>query len=101
MITTHVQALLNPTWACPPCRGFCNCSICRFGFKPCLVPKQLSKKHLSRDRKGKGATGILILIAQSKGYDNVADYLEALQTKKAPTSLMRKRMEKWSRATMR
>ena len=31
---------------------------------------------------GKGATGILIQIAQSKGYDNVADYLKALQTKK-------------------
>merc|ERR1712209_7807 len=53
----------NPTWACPPCRNFCNCSICR-------------------NRKGKGATGILIQIAQSKGYDNVADYLKALQTKK-------------------
>ena len=24
------QALMNPTWACPPCRGFCNCSICRY-----------------------------------------------------------------------
>merc|ERR1712113_1232497 len=57
------QALLNPTWACPPCRGFCNCSICR-------------------NRKGKGATGILIQIAQSKGHDNVADYLKALQTKR-------------------
>merc|ERR1712203_258181 len=57
------QALLNPTWACPPCRGFCNCSICR-------------------NRKGKGATGILIQLAQSKGYDNVAAYLKALQSKK-------------------
>jgi len=54
---------LNPTWACPPCRGFCNCSICR-------------------NRKGKGATGILIQLAQSKGYDNVAAYLKALQSKK-------------------
>merc|ERR550532_199669 len=57
------EALLNPTWACPPCRGFCNCSICR-------------------NRKGKGATGILIQLAQSKGYDNVAAYLKALQSKK-------------------
>merc|ERR1712088_154947 len=57
------QALLNPTWSCPPCRGFCNCSICR-------------------NRKGKGATGILIQLAQSKGYDNVAAYLKALQSKK-------------------
>jgi len=57
------EALLNPTWACPPCRGFCNCSICR-------------------NRKGKGATGILIQLAQAKGYDNVAAYLKALQMKK-------------------
>merc|ERR1712032_199472 len=57
------EALLNPTWACPPCRGFCNCSICR-------------------NRKGKGATGILIQLAQAKGYDNVAAYLKALQSKK-------------------
>merc|ERR1719370_2487260 len=57
------EALMNPTWACPPCRGFCNCSICR-------------------NRKGKGATGILIQLAQSKGYDNVAAYLKALQSKK-------------------
>ena len=35
-----------------------------------------------RNRKGKGATGILIQIAESKGYNNVADYLKALQTKK-------------------
>merc|ERR1712110_1359220 len=47
----------------PPCRGFCNCSICR-------------------NRKGKGATGILIQLAQAKGYDNVAAYLKALQSKK-------------------
>jgi len=57
------EALLNPTWMCPPCRGFCNCSICR-------------------NRNGKGATGILIQLAQSKGYDNVAAYLKALQSKK-------------------
>merc|ERR1711934_817830 len=57
------EALLNPTWACPPCRGFCNCSICR-------------------NRKGEGATGILIQLAQAKGYDNVAAYLKALQSKK-------------------
>jgi len=57
------EALLNPTWSCPPCRGFCNCSICR-------------------NRNGKGATGILIQLAQAKGYDNVASYLKALQGKK-------------------
>jgi len=57
------EALLNPTWSCPPCRNFCNCSICR-------------------NRKGKGATGILIQLAQSKGYSNAADYLKALMKKK-------------------
>lgn len=38
--------------------------------------------ELSRNRKGKGATGILIQLAQAKGYDNVAAYLKALQSKK-------------------
>ena len=37
---------------------------------------------MSRNRKGKGATGILIQLAQAKGYDNVAAYLKALQSKK-------------------
>merc|ERR1719187_1158095 len=57
------EALLNPTWACPPCRGFCNCSICR-------------------NRNGKGATGILHHLAQSKGFDDVASYLKSLTAKK-------------------
>jgi len=56
------EALMNASWSCPPCRGFCNCSICR-------------------NRNGKGATGILIQLAQSKGYDNVASYLKHLQGK--------------------
>ena len=38
--------------------------------------------ELSRKRKGKGATGILIQLAQAKGFDNVAAYLKALQSKK-------------------
>ena len=37
--------------------------------------------ELSRKRKGKGATGILIQLAQAKGFDNVAAYLKALQSK--------------------
>ena len=37
--------------------------------------------ELSRNRKGKGATGILIQLAQAKGFDNVAAYLKALQSK--------------------
>jgi len=56
------EALMDPHWACPPCRNFCNCSICR-------------------NRNGKGATGILIQLAQSKGFGNVADYLKGLQKK--------------------
>ena len=58
-----LEALKDPNWSCPPCRKFCNCSICR-------------------NRNGKGATGILIQVAQSKGFDNVADYLENLKQKK-------------------
>ena len=54
---------MNPTWSCPSCRNICNCSICR-------------------NRKGKGATGILINLAQSKGFSNVADYLKDLTKKK-------------------
>eukprot|EP00092_Neocalanus_flemingeri_P016988 GFUD01018374.1.p1 GENE.GFUD01018374.1~~GFUD01018374.1.p1 ORF type:complete len:518 (-),score=181.81 GFUD01018374.1:190-1743(-) len=57
------EALMDANWKCPPCRNFCNCSICR-------------------NRNGKGATGILIQLSQSKGYDNVADYLKALTKKK-------------------
>jgi len=56
------EALLDPEWACPPCRGFCNCSICR-------------------NRSGKGATGILIHLAQNKGFKSVADYLKDLRKK--------------------
>ena len=59
------EALMDPHWACPPCRGFCNCSICR-------------------NRSGKGATGILIHLAQAKGFSNVGDYLKHL-TKKSGT----------------
>jgi len=57
------EALMDPSWSCPPCRNFCNCSICR-------------------NRKGKGATGILINLAQSNGFSNVADYLKDLTSKK-------------------
>jgi len=60
------EALMDPHWACPPCRNFCNCSICR-------------------NRNGKGATGILSQLAASKGYTNAADYLKALQSKKKGT----------------
>jgi len=57
------EALMDPNWKCPPCRNFCNCSICR-------------------NRNGKGATGMLIQLAQAKGFDNVAEYLKHLTKKK-------------------
>lgn len=57
------EALMDPYWKYPQCRNFCNCSI-------------------YRNRNGKGATGILIQLAQSKGYESVADYLKALSKKK-------------------
>jgi len=57
------EALMNPSWSCPPCRGFCNCSICR-------------------NRNGKGATGILHHLAQAKGFDDVASYLKSLTARK-------------------
>jgi len=57
------EALMDPNWRCPPCRNFCNCSICR-------------------NRNGKGSTGMLHVLAQSKGFDSVADYLKALTSKK-------------------
>jgi len=54
------EALKDPEWSCPPCNNKCNCSICR-------------------NRAGKCATGILTPQAQERGYDNVADYLEAIK----------------------
>lgn len=53
------EALKDPRWCCPPCRGLCNCSICR-------------------NRNGKAATGILLHIAMQRGFGNVKDYLESL-----------------------
>ncbi|CAL4106862.1 unnamed protein product, partial [Meganyctiphanes norvegica] len=53
------EVLKDPRWCCPACRGLCNCSICR-------------------NRNGKAATGILLHIAQSRGFSNVKDYLESL-----------------------
>ncbi|KAJ8686778.1 hypothetical protein QAD02_022572 [Eretmocerus hayati] len=54
-----VEALKDPDWACPPCRGLCNCSICR-------------------TRNGQRPTGILAPTAKEEGYDSVKDYLQAL-----------------------
>ncbi|XP_017889579.1 cell division cycle-associated protein 7-like [Ceratina calcarata] len=55
-----VEALKNPTWSCPPCRGLCNCSICR-------------------TREGLPPTGILVYAAQEEGYSSVLDYLQSTE----------------------
>lgn len=52
-----IEALQDPNWACPPCRGLCNCSICR-------------------TRNGLAPTGILAPIAQEEGYSSVLEYLQ-------------------------
>ncbi|XP_030613726.1 cell division cycle-associated protein 7a [Archocentrus centrarchus] len=54
------DALLNPEWECPPCRGICNCSFCRA-------------------REGRCATGVLVYLAKYHGFDNVHAYLKSLK----------------------
>ncbi|TRY90447.1 hypothetical protein DNTS_011810, partial [Danionella cerebrum] len=54
------DALLNPEWLCPPCRGICNCSFCRA-------------------REGRCATGVLVYLAKYHGYDNAHSYLKSLK----------------------
>ncbi|XP_056611318.1 cell division cycle-associated protein 7a [Triplophysa dalaica] len=54
------DALMNPEWHCPPCRGICNCSFCRA-------------------REGRCATGVLVYLAKYHGYDNVHAYLKSLK----------------------
>ncbi|XP_012932391.1 cell division cycle-associated protein 7 isoform X5 [Heterocephalus glaber] len=54
------DALLNPDWHCPPCRGMCNCSFCR-------------------QRDGRCATGVLVYLAKYHGFGNVHAYLKSLK----------------------
>lgn len=54
------DALLDPTWSCPICRGMCNCSLCR-------------------KKEGRCATGILVKLARYNGHDNVHEYLESIR----------------------
>lgn len=65
-ITSYGQncadALLDPNWFCPPCRGCCNCSVCR-------------------TKEGKRPTGILYPIAASAGYQSVDHFLVGLKGK--------------------
>ncbi|AES94798.2 putative Zinc-finger domain of monoamine-oxidase A repressor R1 [Medicago truncatula] len=61
----HVlEALADPTWKCPPCRGICNCSICR-------------------NAKGWEPTGNLYRKVLQLGYKSVAHYL--IQTRCSDT----------------
>ncbi|MED6235195.1 hypothetical protein ATANTOWER_019232 [Ataeniobius toweri] len=53
------EALLDPDWKCPPCRGICNCSFCR-------------------QREGRCPTGILFPLAQYHGFSDVHSYLVSL-----------------------
>uniref|UniRef100_A0A2K5S3Z2 Zinc-finger domain-containing protein n=1 Tax=Cebus imitator TaxID=2715852 RepID=A0A2K5S3Z2_CEBIM len=46
------DALLDPNWHCPPCRGICNCSFCR-------------------QRDGRCSTGVLVYLARYHGFGNV------------------------------
>ena len=50
------EAIMNPDWTCPPCRGSCNCSFCM-------------------KKRGRAATGIMIHVAKERGYSNVKDFL--------------------------
>ncbi|KAF3856542.1 hypothetical protein F7725_017265 [Dissostichus mawsoni] len=57
-----VKALRDPDWKCPPCRGICNCSLCR-------------------KREGRCPTGILFPLAQYHGFSDVHSYLSSLRSK--------------------
>lgn len=57
-----IKALKDPNWICPPCRGICNCSICR-------------------TREGKRPTGILAPLAFRHGHNSVKDFLQSLNGK--------------------
>ncbi|XP_060033685.1 cell division cycle-associated protein 7 isoform X2 [Erinaceus europaeus] len=54
------DALRDPNWHCPPCRGICNCSFCR-------------------QRDGRCATGVLVYLAKYHGFGNVHAYLKSLK----------------------
>ncbi|KAL9229741.1 hypothetical protein vseg_005176 [Gypsophila vaccaria] len=58
-----VEANQNANWICPPCRGICNCSLCR-------------------KAKGWPPTGALYRSIINLGYKSVAHYL--IDTKRAP-----------------
>lgn len=62
----HVlEAIQNPNWICPACRGICNCSFCRQG-------------------KGWPPTGTLYRKISKLGFKSVAHYL--IQTRRLQTN---------------
>ena len=50
------EALMDPEWQCPPCRGICNCSFCM-------------------KKRGRRCTGIMIHLAKERGYKDVKSFL--------------------------
>ncbi|GKU94648.1 hypothetical protein SLEP1_g8108 [Rubroshorea leprosula] len=63
----HVlEAIENPNWVCPVCRGICNCSLCR-------------------NAKGWAPTGALYKKISQMGFKSVAHYL--IQTRQAQTNI--------------
>ncbi|XP_048335958.2 uncharacterized protein LOC107424729 [Ziziphus jujuba] len=65
----HVlEAIENPDWMCPACRGICNCSLCR-------------------QAKGWAPTGTLYKKISQLGFKSVAHYL--IQTRRRETNLVK------------
>ncbi|XP_023026131.1 uncharacterized protein [Leptinotarsa decemlineata] len=56
------EALRDPDWTCPVCRGICNCSFCRA-------------------KEGKRPTGILTPLAHQAGHKSVKEFLDSLKGK--------------------
>ncbi|CAL9149275.1 unnamed protein product [Musa hybrid cultivar] len=60
-----LEAMKNPNWICPVCRGICNCSFCRI-------------------KRGWGPTGPMYRKIARMGYKSVAHYL--IQSRRQQTS---------------
>nr|XP_043608005.1 uncharacterized protein DDB_G0288805-like [Erigeron canadensis] len=68
-----LEAMQNPDWICPVCRGICNCSLCR-------------------QAKGWAPTGIMYRKISSLGYKSVAHYL--IQTRRSDPNSEKKEESK-------
>ncbi|KAI3824122.1 hypothetical protein L1987_05571 [Smallanthus sonchifolius] len=77
-----LEAMQNPDWICPVCRGICNCSLCR-------------------QAKGWAPTGMLYRKISSQGYKSVAHYLiqtyRSEKNEKTDTQVCAKRSLPFSR----